>query len=121
MKTLITNGQIITATDDCKTRTTEAAHGGTSSITDFAVQYKGESLLQGVDNWHKKAEGKYAIDYSFHLITTELEHKQIEEMYTVMDEGVTSFKLFMAYPGVFLVVDATIFRAMSVAGARGGL
>jgi len=99
----------------------ELPFGGTTSIIDFAVQYKGESLRQGVDNWHQKAEGKFAIDYGFHLITTELEDRQIEEMYTVMDEGVTSFKLFMAYPGVFLVDDATIFRAMSAAGARGGL
>ena len=110
-----------TAADDFRTGTIAAAHGGTTSIIDFAVQYKGESLIRGLDNWHKKAEGKCAIDYGFHLITTELEDKQIEEMYTVMDEGVTSFKLFMAYPGVFLVDDATIFRAMSAAGARGGL
>src|SRR5258706_16137706 len=110
-----------TAADDFRTRTIAAAHGGTTTIIDFAVQYKGESLLQGVDNLHQKAEGKCAIDYGFHLITTELEDRQIEEMYTVMDEGVTSFKLFMAYPGVFLVDDATIFRAMSAAGARGGL
>jgi dihydropyrimidinase len=110
-----------TASDDFRTGTIAAAHGGTTSIIDFAVQYKGEALLQGVENWHKKAEGKCAIDYGFHLITTELEDRQIEEMYTVMDEGVTSFKMFMAYPGVFLVDDATIFRAMSAAGARGGL
>jgi dihydropyrimidinase len=110
-----------TAADDFRTGTIAAAHGGTTSIIDFAVQYKGESLIQGIDNWHKKAEGKCAIDYGFHLITTELEDRQIEEMFTVMDEGVTSFKLFMAYPGVFLVDDATIFRAMSAAGSRGGL
>jgi dihydropyrimidinase len=109
------------ASDDFRTGTIAAAHGGTTSIIDFAVQYKGQALLEGVDNWHKKAEGKTAIDYGFHLITTELEDNQIEEMYTVMDEGVTSFKLFMAYPGVFLVDDATIFRAMSAAGERGGL
>jgi len=110
-----------TAADDFRTGTIAAAYGGTTTIIDFAVQYKGESLLQGVDNWHKKAEGKCAIDYGFHLITTELEDRQIEEMYTVMDEGVTSFKMFMAYPGVFLVDDATIFRAMLAAGQRGGL
>src|SRR6476620_5292588 len=74
-----------TASDDFRTGTIAAAHGGTTSIIDFAVQYKGEALLQAVDNWHKKAEGKTAIDYGFHLITTELEDKQIEEMYTVMD------------------------------------
>src|SRR4051812_14457649 len=109
------------SSDDFRTGTIAAAHGGTTTIIDFAVQYKGQSLIEGIDNWHKKAEGKTAIDYGFHLITTELEDGQIEEMYTVMDEGVTSFKMFMAYPGVFLVDDATIFRAMSAAGARGGL
>src|ERR671912_1163044 len=109
------------ASDDFRTGTVAAAHGGTTTIIDFAVQYKGQALVEGLDKWHKKAEGKCAIDYGFHLITTELEDNQIEEMYTVMDEGVTSFKLFMAYPGVFLVDDATIFRAMSAAGARGGL
>ncbi len=109
------------ASDDFRTGTIAAAYGGTTSIIDFAVQYQGQSLLEGLDNWHAKAEGKAAIDYGFHLITTELVDRQIEEMYTVMDEGVTSFKLFMAYPGVFLVDDATIFRAMSAAGKRGGL
>src|SRR5437763_8227592 len=106
---------------DFRTGTIAAAHGGTTSIIDFAVQYKGQSLVEGLDNWHRKAEGKCAIDYGFHLITTELEDNQTEELHTVMDEGVTSFKMFMAYPGVFLVDDATIFRAMSAAGERGGL
>ena len=109
------------ASDDFRTGTMAAAHGGTTTIIDFAVQYKGQALLEAVDNWHQKAEGKTAIDYGFHLITTELEDNQIEELHTVMDEGITSFKLFMAYPGVFLVDDATIFRAMSAAGERGGL
>ncbi|MET0645291.1 MAG: dihydropyrimidinase [Pyrinomonadaceae bacterium] len=109
------------ASDDFRTGTTAAAHGGTTSIIDFAVQYKGQALLEGVDNWHKKAEGKCVIDYGFHLITTEFEDNQTEELYTVMDEGVTSFQLFMAYPGVCLADDATNFRAMSAAGERGGL
>src|SRR5215210_7083382 len=109
------------SSDDFRTGTIAAAYGGTTSIIDFAVQYKGQSLIEGIDNWHEKAEGKTAIDYGFHLITTELEDKQIEELYTAMDEGITSFKMFMAYPGVFLVDDATIFRAMSAAGERGGL
>jgi dihydropyrimidinase len=109
------------ASDDFRTGTIAAAHGGTTTIIDFAVQYKGQALIEGVDNWHRKAEGKCVIDYGFHLITTELEDNQTEELHTVMDEGVTSFKLFMAYPGVFLADDATIFRAMSAAGERGGL
>jgi dihydropyrimidinase len=109
------------SSDDFLTGTRAAAHGGTTTIIDFAVQYKGQALIEAVDNWHRKAEGKTAIDYGFHLITTELEDNQIEELHTVMDEGITSFKMFMAYPGVFLVDDATIFRAMSAAGERGGL
>ncbi|HZE72847.1 MAG TPA: dihydropyrimidinase [Pyrinomonadaceae bacterium] len=109
------------SSDDFHTGTVAAAYGGTTTIIDFAVQNKGESLISGLDRWHQKAEGKCAIDYGFHLITTELEDNQIEEMHTLMDEGVTSFKLFMAYPGVFLVDDATIYRAMSAAGERGGL
>ncbi|HKC64599.1 MAG TPA: amidohydrolase family protein, partial [Pyrinomonadaceae bacterium] len=59
--------------DDFRTGTIAAAHGGTTTIIDFAVQYKGQSLVEGIDNWHRKAEGKCAIDYGFHLITTELE------------------------------------------------
>jgi dihydropyrimidinase len=59
------------ASDDFRTGTIAAAHGGTTTIIDFAVQYHGESLIQAVDNWHKKAEGKTAIDYGFHLITTD--------------------------------------------------
>src|SRR2546423_3733252 len=109
------------ASDDFFTGTRAAAHGGTTTIIDFAVQYKGQTLTEGLDNWHAKAEGKAAIDYGFHLITTDLEDERVPELLRVMDEGVTSFKMFMAYPGVFLVDDATIYRARSAAGQRGGL
>jgi dihydropyrimidinase len=109
------------SSDDFFTGTRAAAFGGTTTIIDFAVQTKGESMTAGVDAWHKKAEGKTVIDYGFHLITTDFEDGDEKEMYKLMDEGITSFKLFMAYPGVFLADDATIFRAMSAAGARGGL
>jgi dihydropyrimidinase len=109
------------ASDDFRTGTVAAAHGGTTTIIDFAVQYKGQALREGLDAWHAKAEGKAAIDYGFHLIVTDLEDERVPELYKAMDEGVTSFKLFMAYPGVFLADDATIFRAMSAAGSRGGL
>src|SRR3954465_8632505 len=110
-----------TAADDFLTGTRAAAHGGTTTIIDFAVQYKGESLVQAVDNWHRKAEGKPVVDYGFHLITTDLPDEKIPEMRQLIREGVMSFKLFMAYPGVFLVDDATIFRAMRVAGDAGAL
>jgi dihydropyrimidinase len=109
------------SSDDFFTGTRAAAHGGTTTIIDFAVQTKGESMTSGVDAWHKKAEGKTCIDYGFHLITTDFEDGDEKEMYRLIDEGISSFKLFMAYPGVFLADDATIFRAMSAAGKRGGL
>ncbi len=109
------------SSDDFFTGTRAAAHGGTTTIIDFAVQNKGESMLKGVDTWHQKAQGKAVIDYGFHLITTDFEDKNKSEMFKLIDEGITSFKLFMAYPGVFLADDATIFRAMSTAGERGGL
>ena len=109
------------SSDDFFTGTRAAAFGGTTTIIDFAVQNKGESMTAGVDAWHKKAEGKTCIDYGFHLITTDFEDGDEKEMYKLIDEGISSFKLFMAYPGVFLADDATIFRAMSAAGKRGGL
>ncbi|HEX8284414.1 MAG TPA: dihydropyrimidinase [Pyrinomonadaceae bacterium] len=109
------------ASDDFRTGTIAAAHGGTTTIIDFAVQYKGQALREGLDAWHAKAEGKAVVDYGFHLVVTDLEDGRVPELYKAMDEGVSSFKLFMAYPGVFLADDATIFRAMSAAGGRGGL
>src|SRR5437879_1922290 len=109
------------ASDTFETGTRAAAHGGTTTIIDFAVQYKGESLRQALDNWHKKADGQTAIDYGFHLICTDLPDDRLPEMKKCIDEGVSSFKLFMAYPGVFLVDDATIYKAMGMAGENGGL
>lgn len=112
-----------TSADDFKTGTLAAAHGGTTTIIDFAIQTKGDSILKALDTWHQKAESKCAIDYGFHMIVTDLSPKDhVPEMRKLMsDEGVLSFKMFMAYPGVLLVDDATIFRAMTVAGEHGGL
>jgi dihydropyrimidinase len=108
--------------DDFRTGTIAAAYGGTTTIIDFAVQSKGASLVQAVDQWHLKAEGKPAIDYSFHLIVTDLPDERVPELKRLIhDEGVTSFKLFMAYPGALLVDDGTIFKAMMAAGEAGGL
>ena len=109
------------SSDDFETGTRAAAFGGTTSIIDFAVQYKDQSLNQALDVWFAKAEGKATTDYGFHLICTDLPDERLPELKTLIDQGVTSFKLFMAYPGVFLVDDGTIFKAMSVAGENGGL
>jgi dihydropyrimidinase len=109
------------ASDDFETGTIGAAHGGTTTIIDFAVQSRGQSLNQAIDTWMAKAEGKTSIDYGFHLICTDLPDERLSEMRGMIDQGITSFKLFMAYPGVFLVDDATIYKAMQTAGANGGL
>src|SRR3989449_8023397 len=109
------------SSDDFETGTRAAAFGGTTTIIDFAVQYHGQSLNQALDVWFAKAEGKAAIDYGFHLICTDLPDHRLPELKGLIDQGVSSFKLFMAYPGVFLVDDATIFKAMITAGNAGGL
>lgn len=111
-----------TSADDFRTGTLAAAHGGTTTIIDFAIQNKGQSIIEALDTWHEKAQGKTAIDYGFHMIVTDLPHERLKEIKRLInDEGVTSFKMFMAYPGVLLVDDATIFRGMSYAGEHGGL
>ncbi len=109
------------ASDTFETGTIAAAHGGTTTIIDFAVQSKGQALQQAVDVWHKKADGKTSIDYGFHLICTDLPDSRLPEMKQLIRAGVSSFKLFMAYPGVFLVDDGTIYKAMVAAGEDGGL
>ena len=105
--------------DDFETGTRAAAHGGTTTLVDFAIQTKGQSTLEALDTWHAKAEGKTAIDYGFHMIITDLEDDRVHEMKMLADEGVTSYKLFMAYPGVLYVDDGTIYRAMRKAGENG--
>ncbi|HEX7706475.1 MAG TPA: dihydropyrimidinase [Thermoanaerobaculia bacterium] len=109
------------SSDDFKTGTIAAAHGGTTTIIDFAVQTKGQALREAVDVWHAKADGRASVDYGFHLICTDLPDERLPEIHSLIDEGISSFKLFMAYPGVFLVDDATIYKAMIAAGERGGL
>ncbi|HKX27891.1 MAG TPA: amidohydrolase family protein, partial [Blastocatellia bacterium] len=109
------------SSDDFETGTRAAAFGGTTTIIDFAVQYRGQALNEALDVWFGKAEGKAAIDYGFHLIVTDLPDERLPELKALIDQGITSFKLFMAYPGVFLVDDGTIFKAMTTAGEAGGL
>ena len=110
-----------TSSDDFQTGTLAAAYGGTTSIVDFAIQAKGENLRKGLDTWHAKAEGKAAVDYAFHMIMTDVNDGTCAEMGQLVDEGITSFKLFMAYPGVLLVDDGQIFRAMQRAAEIGAL
>jgi dihydropyrimidinase len=110
-----------TSADDFESGTVAAAHGGTTTIVDFAIQYRGQTLHDAWETWMKKAEGKAAIDYGFHMIVTELNDQVEEEMDALVRQGVTSFKLFMAYPGVFMLDDASIFKALLRTGKNGGM
>jgi dihydropyrimidinase len=109
------------AKDTFETGTRAAAFGGTTTILDFAVQTKGQSLREGLDTWLAKAEGECAIDYGFHMIMGDVNDDSLKEMDTLVDEGVTDFKLFTAYPGVFLSDDGAILRAMQQTAKNGGL
>ncbi|MCC6998397.1 MAG: dihydropyrimidinase [Deltaproteobacteria bacterium] len=110
-----------TSSDDFESGTVAAAHGGTTTIVDFAIQQKGGSLRQALDTWHAKAEGKAAVDYGFHMIVTDFPQSVSDEMGQLVNEGISSFKLFMAYPGVLLLDDQSIFKAMLRAGEIGAL
>jgi dihydropyrimidinase len=105
-----------TSADDFETGTIAAAFGGTTSIVDFAIQTKGKSTIEGLDTWHAKAEGKATIDYGFHMIVTDMAVERLGELRELRDRGVTSYKLFMAYPGVLYVDDGTLYRTFRQAG-----
>jgi len=108
------------SSDDFETGTRAAAFGGTTCLIDFAMQTKGQKMREALDIWWKKGE-RSTIDYSLHMVVTDLPETHMEDMNEMVREGLTSFKLFMAYPGVLMVDDATIFRAMKQTGENGAL
>jgi dihydropyrimidinase len=110
-----------TSADDFETGTRAAAFGGTTTLVDFAIQYKGQALRQAFDTWMKKAAGKAVCDYAFHCIVTDVSGGQLSEMNDLVHEGVTSFKLFMAYPGVFMLDDGSTFKALKTTANNGGI
>ena len=107
------------ASDTFETGTRAAAWGGTTTIIDFAVQTYGQRVMDGLASWHQKAAGNCAIDYAFHQIIGDVNDDSLAAMRTLPDEGISSFKLFMAYPGVFMSDDAQILRAMQVSADTG--
>jgi dihydropyrimidinase len=109
------------ASDTFETGTRAAAWGGTTSIIDFAVQRYGERVQDGLAAWHEKAAGNCAVDYGFHQIIGGVDGDSLAAMDGLVDEGVTSFKLFMAYPGVFYSDDAQVLRAMQKSADTGML
>src|SRR6476469_4109212 len=109
------------AADTFETGTRAAAWRGTTTIVDFAVQAFGQRVQDQLQVWHEKAAGNCAIDYAFHQIIGDVSDESLKSMDELIDEGITSFKLFMAYPGVFLSDDGQIVRAMQTAAGNGGL
>ena len=109
------------ASDTFETGTRAAAWGGTTTIVDFVVQAHGQRVQDQVALWHDKAGGNCAIDYGFHQIIGEVTDDSLKAMDELIGEGITSFKLFMAYPGVFLSSDGQIVQAMQAAAGNGGL
>jgi len=108
------------ASDTFETGTIGAAWGGVTTIVDMALQRYGENVHEGLAEWHRKAAGNCAVDYAFHQIVDAADEQSLKDMtYLVEHEGVTSFKLFMAYPGVFYSDDGQILRAMQTASENG--
>jgi dihydropyrimidinase len=107
------------ASDSFETGTRAAAWGGTTSVIDFAVQTYGTRVPDGLAKWHEKAAGNCAIDYGFHQIVGGVDDESLAYLPTLVEEGITSYKLFMAYPGVFYSDDGQILRAMQKAADLG--
>ena len=109
------------ASDTFETGTRAAAWGGTTTIIDFSVQKQGERVQDCLAAWHQKADGNCAIDYGFHQVIGGVDSESLKAMDELVDEGVTTFKLFMAYPGVFLSSDGQILQAMQQASHNGAM
>jgi dihydropyrimidinase len=107
--------------DTFETGTRAAAFGGTTTIIDFATQSRGGSLREGLDAWHAKADGRCCVDYGFHMAMCDVNATTLAEMDVLVAEGVSSFKLFTAYPGRMYSDDGAVLRAMFRAGENGGL
>ncbi|MEK7692543.1 MAG: dihydropyrimidinase [Bdellovibrionota bacterium] len=109
------------STDDFETGTIAAAGGGTTSIIDFAIQTQGKTLNEALHEWHRKAEGKAVIDYGFHMAVTDLNEKTQAEVPGLIQNGITSFKCFMAYKGALMVDDGQLLRLMTQVRDLGGM
>jgi dihydropyrimidinase len=111
----------VVSSDDFETGTVAALHGGTTTVIDFAVPEPGATLRSGYQAWRAKADGRSATDYGLHVIVRDASDAHLAEMDELIGEGVTSFKLFMAYPGVYMLDDGAILRILQRARANGSL
>jgi len=103
------------SSDNFESGTIAAAYGGTTTIIDFPTQTRGTFPQDALEQWHQKADGKACIDFGFHMILTDTTHLEMEDLKELVNEGVTSFKLFMAYPGTLMLDNRSIFELMRAA------
>src|SRR5438094_3556006 len=108
--------------DDVESGQTAAAFGGTTCHVDFVIQPARSTFADAVDEWRGKANGKQVIDMGYHMAVTDLrEGGTLEELASLPDQGITSYKLFMAYKGALMVDDETLLKTMQVAADTGAL
>lgn len=112
-------GPQLTTIDDFASGTRAALAGGTTTVLDFATQFHGETLAQGLARWHAKADGKAVTDYGFHMAMTEWKPEFAAQMAQVVADGISSFKLYMAYQGSMMVTDDQILQALHAAADLG--
>ncbi|MBV8080124.1 MAG: amidohydrolase family protein, partial [Actinobacteria bacterium] len=111
-----------TTIDDFESGHAAAAFGGTTTHVDFCIQGRGQTFAEALEAWHAKREGKAIIDNGFHIAVTDLrEGGTLEELASLPEQGVTSYKLFMAYKDSLMVDDETLFKTMQVAADTGAL
>jgi len=108
-----------TSKDTFETGTRAAAWGGTTTIIDFPIQMKGDSLMGSFEETMAKAEGSSAVDFGFHQIVGDVNEQSLADLDLVLAEGVTSYKLFTAYPGVYYSTDAELMKVMQWASGNG--
>src|SRR5438876_9580159 len=108
--------------DDVESGQTSAAFGGTTCHVDFIIQPQGQTFGAALEEWRSKANGKQVIDMGYHMAVTDLKNGgSLEELASLSEQGVTSYKLFMAYKGALMVDDETLFKTMEVAAKTGAL
>lgn len=109
-----------TTADDFYTGSRSALRGGTTTVVDFACPNKGESLQYGLELWHRKADGKSACDYGFHMTIDDWNESIRRELPAMFDAGISSFKMYMTYPAM-MIGDQDMFCALQELRALGGI
>jgi dihydropyrimidinase len=114
-----------TSADDYVSGTQAAAVGGTTMLIDFALQSQGHTMREAFDVWRSKSRGKACVDYGLHMAVTDLGAgdgtQGLREMEEMVADGISSFKLFMAYPGVLMIDDGLMFKVMQKAASLNAL